>query len=121
MRVARWNDFEARRKNAAARGKLLGRGLSNYVESSIGSPKERAEVTVTPAGRVRVVIGTQPSGQGHETSFAQVVSSLLFVPVEAIDILVGDTDVVSVGGGSHSRSEERRVGKECRSRWSPYH
>jgi len=92
------------------RGKLLGRGLSNYVESSIGSPKERAEITVTPAGRVRVVIGTQPSGQGHETSFAQVVSSLLSVPVEAIDIIVGDTDVVSVGGGSHSGRSMRHAG-----------
>ena len=109
MRIADWNGFEGRRKNAAARGKLLGRGLSNYVESSIGSPKERAEITVTPAGRVRVVIGTQPSGQGHETSFAQVVSSLLSVPVDAIDIIVGDTDVVSVGGGSHSGRSMRHA------------
>jgi len=109
MRIADWNGFEGRRKNTAARGKLLGRGLSNYVESSIGSPKERAEITVTPAGRVRVVIGTQPSGQGHETSFAQVVSSLLSVPVDAIDIIVGDTDVVSVGGGSHSGRSMRHA------------
>jgi len=109
MRLADWSGFEARRKSAAARGRLLGRGLSNYVESSIGSPKERAEITVTPTGRVRVVIGTQPSGQGHETSFAQVVSSLLSVPVEAIDILVGDTDVVSVGGGSHSGRSMRHA------------
>jgi carbon-monoxide dehydrogenase large subunit len=109
MRLADWSGFEARRKSAAARGRLLGLGLSNYVESSIGSPKERAEITVTPAGRVKVVIGTQPSGQGHETSFAQVVSSLLCVPVEAIDILVGDTDVVSVGGGSHSGRSMRHA------------
>jgi carbon-monoxide dehydrogenase large subunit len=109
MRIADWSGFEARRKSAAARGKLLGRGLSNYVESSIGSPKERAEISVTPAGRVRVVIGTQPSGQGHETSFAQVISSLLSVPLEAIDILMGDTDVVSVGGGSHSGRSMRHA------------
>jgi carbon-monoxide dehydrogenase large subunit len=109
MRIADWSGFEARRESATARGRLLGRGLSNYVESSIGSPKERAEITVTSAGRVRVVIGTQPSGQGHETSFAQVVSSLLSVPVEAIDILMGDTDVVSVGGGSHSGRSMRHA------------
>src|SRR6266852_973697 len=109
MRIADWSGFEARREAAARRDKLLGLGLSNYVESSIGSPKERAEITVTSAGRVRVVIGTQPSGQGHETSFAQVVSSLLSVPVEAIDILVGDTDVVSVGGGSHSGRSMRHA------------
>src|SRR6266513_2100719 len=109
MRIADWNGFEARRKSAAARGRLLGRGLSNYVESSIGSPQERTEFSITPAGRVKVVIGTQPSGQGHETRFAQVVSWLLSVPVEAIDILLGDTDVVSIGGGSHSGRSMRHA------------
>ncbi|HEY6242250.1 MAG TPA: xanthine dehydrogenase family protein molybdopterin-binding subunit [Burkholderiales bacterium] len=109
MRIADWSGFEVRRKSAAARGKLLGLGLSNYVESSIGSPRERAEIAVTPAGRVRVVIGTQPAGQGHETSFAQVVSSLLSVPMDAVDIVLGDTDIVSVGGGSHSGRSMRHA------------
>src|SRR5713226_4466105 len=68
-----------------------GRGLSNYVESSIGSPKERTEITVTADDLVNVIIGTQPSGQGHETSFAQVVSDLLGVPVANINIITGDT------------------------------
>src|SRR5205809_7557758 len=107
--MADWSGSEGRRRSAAPRGRLLGRGLSNYVESSIGAPEERAEISITPAGRVKVVIGTQPSGQGHETSFAQVVSSLLSVPVEAIDILLGDTDVVSVGGGSHSGRSMRHA------------
>jgi len=109
MEVADWRGFDARRDAAQARGRLLGRGLANYVESSIGSPRERAEVAVTSAGRVRVVIGTQPSGQGHETSFAQVVAALLSVPLEAIDVLMGDTDVVSVGGGSHSGRSMRHA------------
>ncbi len=109
MRIADWSGFEARRESAATRGKLLGRGLANYVESSIGAPRERAEITVLPAGRVRVVIGTQPAGQGHETSFAQVVSALLFVPMEAVDIILGDTDIVSVGGGSHSGRSMRHA------------
>jgi carbon-monoxide dehydrogenase large subunit len=109
MRIADWSGFEARRRSAATRGKLLGLGLSNYVESSIGSPRERAEIAVTPTGRVRVVIGTQPSGQGHETSFAQVVCSLLSVPVETVDIVLGDTDIVSVGGGSHSGRSMRHA------------
>jgi aerobic carbon-monoxide dehydrogenase large subunit len=102
MRVADWDGFAARRAEAQARGKLLGLGLANYVESSIGAPRERSEISVTPAGRVEVVIGTGPSGQGHETSFAQVVGALLSVPVGSIDIITGDTDVVSLGGGSHS-------------------
>jgi carbon-monoxide dehydrogenase large subunit len=109
MKLADWDGFDARRKEARSRGRLLGRGLANYVESSIGSPRERAEITVTPAGRVRVVVGTQPAGQGHETSFAQVVAMLLSVPVDAVDIVLGDTDVVSVGGGSHSGRSMRHA------------
>ena len=89
--------------------KLLGLGLANYVESSIGAPRERTEITVTPAGRVEVVIGTHPNGQGHETSFAQVVSALLGVPVAAIDLVTGDTDRVSLGGGSHSGRSMRHA------------
>jgi aerobic carbon-monoxide dehydrogenase large subunit len=109
MRIADWDGFVARRREAEARGKLLGLGLANYVESSIGAPNERTEITVTPAGRVEVVIGTQPNGQGHETSFAQVVSALLGVPVEAIDLVTGDTDRVSLGGGSHSGRSMRHA------------
>jgi carbon-monoxide dehydrogenase large subunit len=109
IKVADWEGFDARRRAARSRGRLLGRGLANYVESSIGSPRERAEITVSPAGRVAVVVGTQPSGQGHETSFAQVISTLLYVPVEAVDIVLGDTDVVSVGGGSHSGRSMRHA------------
>jgi carbon-monoxide dehydrogenase large subunit len=109
MGIAGWDGFQARRKAAGARGRLLGRGLATYVESSIGSPRERAEIAVTPLGRVRVVVGTQPSGQGHETSFAQVVAGLLAVPVDAVDIVLGDTDVVSVGGGSHSGRSMRHA------------
>jgi len=108
-RIADWDGFAARRREAKRRGRLLGLGLANYVESSIGAPNERAEITVTPAGRVTVVIGTQPSGQGHETSFAQVMADLLGVPVECIDIVMGDTDVVSVGGGSHSGRSMRHA------------
>jgi carbon-monoxide dehydrogenase large subunit len=109
MRLADWEGFAARRKAAAARGRLLGLGLANYVESSIGAPRERTEWTVTADGRVRVVIGTQPSGQGHETSFAQVVSALLEVPLETVDIVMGDTDIVSLGGGSHSGRSMRHA------------
>ncbi|HXW23439.1 MAG TPA: xanthine dehydrogenase family protein molybdopterin-binding subunit [Xanthobacteraceae bacterium] len=109
MRIADWNGFAARRREAKRRGRLLGLGLANYVESSIGAPNERAEIAVTPSGRVTVVIGTQPSGQGHETSFAQVMADLLAVPVECVDIVMGDTDVVMVGGGSHSGRSMRHA------------
>lgn len=104
-----WDGFDDRRREAETRGVLLGRGFANYVESSIGTPRERAEMTLTPDGAVEVVIGTQPSGQGHETSFAQVVADLLSVPVEKVSIILGDTDIVSVGGGSHSGRSMRHA------------
>jgi carbon-monoxide dehydrogenase large subunit len=109
MELAEWKAFSQRRREAKKRGKLLGLGLANYVESSIGAPKEQARITVRPQGRVDVVIGTQPSGQGHETSFAQVVSDLMRVPVETVKIILGDTDVVKVGGGSHSGRSMRHA------------
>ena len=108
MRIADWDGFNARRREAKKRGRLLGLGLANYVESSIGAPKEQARITIKPDG-VDVVIGTQPAGQGHETSFAQVVSDLLQVPVESVSIILGDTDVVRAGGGTHSGRSMRHA------------
>jgi carbon-monoxide dehydrogenase large subunit len=109
MEIADWKGFPARRRDARRRGKLAGRGLANYVESSIGAPREQAQIKVRPDGRIDVIIGTQPSGQGHETSFAQVVSDLLGVPLDKVDIILGDTDVVRVGGGSHSGRSMRHA------------
>jgi len=109
MEIADWKGFDARRREAKKRGKLLGRGLANYVESSIGAPNEQAQIRVRPEGRVDVVIGTQPTGQGHETSFAQVVADLLAVPVEKVKIILGDTDIVRAGGGTHSGRSMRHA------------
>ena len=109
MELAEWKGFARRRRQTKKRGRLLGLGLANYVESSIGAPNEQARITVQPEGRVDVVIGTQPSGQGHETSFAQVISDLMRVPVECVKIILGDTDVVKVGGGSHSGRSMRHA------------
>ena len=109
LRIADWVGAPARKEAAAARGRCLGLGLANYVESSTGSPRERAELTVQAEGRVRLVIGTQPSGQGQETSFSQVIADLLSVPVESIDVVTGDTDLVSEGGGSHSGRSMRHA------------
>jgi carbon-monoxide dehydrogenase large subunit len=108
LKLADWKGIDARRADAKARGKLLGVGFANYVESSIGSPKERADVIVRPKG-IEVVIGTQPAGQGHETSFAQVTADLLGVPFEQVTITLGDTDVVSAGGGTHSGRSMRHA------------
>src|SRR5689334_7865321 len=109
MRLADWEGFKARKRDAKKRGKLLGLGLANYVESSIGSPKEQTRIRILPGRKVEVVIGTQPAGQGHETSFAQVVADLIAVPVETVRIILGDTDVVKAGGGTHSGRSMRHA------------
>ena len=108
LEIGDWAGIEARRREARSRGKLLGVGFANYVESSIGSPKERADVIVRQ-NTVEIVIGTQPAGQGHETSFAQVAADLLGVPFEQVNITLGDTDVVSAGGGTHSGRSMRHA------------
>ena len=110
MELSDWDGFAARKLEAESRGKLLGRGFANYVESSIGTPREQAEIHVKADGGIDLVIGTQPSGQGHETSFAQVAAEWLGVPVETVTVIVGDTDVVKVGGGSHSGRSMRMAG-----------
>jgi len=114
MDIADWKGFPARRRAAKKRGKLLGLGLANYVESSIGAPREQARIKVQPQDqsgppRVDVVIGTQPAGQGHETSFSQVISDLLRVPADSVRIILGDTDVVHAGGGTHSGRSMRHA------------
>ena len=97
-----WADFAERRAEARQRGKCRGIGVANYVDTATGVPRERAEVTVHPEGRVDVIIGTVSTGQGHETSFAQLVTEWLGVPIENVRIRTGDTDFVKVGGGTHS-------------------
>jgi len=110
MELADWAGFADRKKDAEARGKLLGHGFANYVESSIGTPREQAEIHVKAGHSIGLVIGTQPSGQGHETSFAQVAAEWLGVPVESVTVIVGDTDIVKIGGGSHSGRSMRMAG-----------
>jgi carbon-monoxide dehydrogenase large subunit len=102
LEMADWKSFPARREEARKRGKMRGIGLANYIESAGGQPRERTEVNVLPDGRVDTIIGTQPSGQGQETSFAQLVADWLGVPFESVTVRHGDTAFVKFGGGSHS-------------------
>jgi carbon-monoxide dehydrogenase large subunit len=86
----------------------LGIGISTYVEVSAGSlgfNGEYASVQVNSDGRAKIVAGTQSHGQAHHTTYAQVVASTLGIPVDQIDFLDGDTDLVKQGmgtGGSRS-------------------
>jgi aerobic carbon-monoxide dehydrogenase large subunit len=102
LALADWSGFAQRRKDSKKRGKLRGIGLANYIECTMGYPREWSKITVKPEGEVEVAIGTLSSGQGHETSFAQCVSEWLGVPYDSIKLVQGDTDIIPVGGGSHS-------------------
>ena len=102
LALADWEGFEARRAQARRRGRFRGIGVANYLELNTGFPRERAHVTVQPEGRVDVVLGTLSSGQGHATSFAQLLVEWLGVDLSAVRLITGDTDVTVVGGGAHS-------------------
>ena len=102
LALADWDGFPARQKAARERGHYRGIGLGTYVESQSGAPNEEAVVTVRPEGAVEVEIGTLSSGQGHETSYAQLLADWLGVENHRIRLVTGDTDRNKFGAGSHS-------------------
>jgi carbon-monoxide dehydrogenase large subunit len=102
LALSDWDGFAARRAEAEVRGRRRGIGIGAYVESQSGAPLERAEVTVHPEGIVEMVVGTLSSGQGHETSFAQLLGEWLSVRPDCVRLVTGDTDRVTIGDGSHS-------------------
>jgi carbon-monoxide dehydrogenase large subunit len=110
LALADWEGFERRRATSEAHGKWRGIGLSNYIETPVGFPREQINIAIDPKGRVTTDVGTQNHGQGHETSFAQVVAEWLGVDFEAVDIVDGDSDRLADGGGTHSNRSMRIAG-----------
>ena len=118
LQAADYAGFEARRKEAEGRGKLRGIGLSAYIEAcgiapsavagSLGARAglyEAANVRVDPTGTVTVFTGSHSHGQGHETTFAQIVAERLGIPIDNVVISHGDTAKVPFGMGTYgSRS-----------------
>jgi carbon-monoxide dehydrogenase large subunit len=117
-RAADYAGFEARRQEAAQRGKYRGIGIATYIEAcgiapsavvgSLGARAglfESAAVRVHPTGSVSILTGSHSHGQGHETTFAQVVADGLGIPIESIEIVHGDTNKIPYGMGTYgSRS-----------------
>jgi carbon-monoxide dehydrogenase large subunit len=110
MELGDWRGFKKRRAEAKKRKRLRGIGLCSYLETTGGYPRERADVTVQPRGKVDVVVGTLSSGQSHETTFAQCVAEWLGVPFDDVNVIESDTDIVKEGGGSHSARSMRLAG-----------
>jgi carbon-monoxide dehydrogenase large subunit len=110
--------FERRKQEAAARGKLLGRGLSTWVEICGFAPSdvthaigltpggwESSTVRMHPTGKVTVITGTSPHGQGHATSWSQIIETELGVPFDDVEVIHGDTAFAPYGLGTYgSRS-----------------
>ncbi len=110
LQLADWDGFPARRAEARQRGRLRGIGVVNYVETPVGMPHERVAVEVLADGRVDLIVGTQSTGQGHETSFRQVMADRLGVEPEAINFIAGDSAKLASGGGTHSDRSMRLAG-----------
>ncbi len=118
MELADVKGFAKRKRESARQGKLRGLGYSTYIEACGIAPSqavgslgagvglwESAEVRVNPTGNVEVLTGSHAHGQGHETTFAQLVSERLGIPFESVSIVHGDTDKVQFGMGTYgSRS-----------------
>ncbi|NKB50280.1 MAG: molybdopterin-dependent oxidoreductase [Alphaproteobacteria bacterium] len=100
MKLADWAGHEGRRAAAAKNGRLSGIALCQYIETTAGNPTESAEVEVGE-DKVIVRVGTQPMGQGHDTSFMQLISEKLGVEFEEVEIDTSDSDNLPSGGGSH--------------------
>ena len=105
MEIADWKDFPKRARAAKKQGLVRGIGMSSYVEVCGTMGEETANVRLDPNGDVTILIGTQSSGQGHQTAYAQLVAEQFGLAPERVHIFQGDTDQVATGlgtGGSAS-------------------
>ncbi|MDU3131269.1 MAG: xanthine dehydrogenase family protein molybdopterin-binding subunit, partial [Bradyrhizobium sp.] len=105
MEIAEWKEFPKRAKAAKKHGLIRGIGLASYVEVCGTMGEETANVRLDPNGDVTILIGTQSSGQGHQTAYAQIVAEQFGLPPERIHIHQGDTEEIATGlgtGGSAS-------------------
>jgi aerobic carbon-monoxide dehydrogenase large subunit len=96
---ARDRDYVARHAASAARGRLRGLGAGCFLETARGTPNEGAEIRFDPDGQVSLILGTQSNGQGHETSFPQIASAALGLPLETFRLIQADTRAVKSGAG----------------------
>jgi carbon-monoxide dehydrogenase large subunit len=99
--LADWDGYAARHAESQAVGRLRGRSITYYVDNT-GVFNERMELRFDPSGEVTIVAGTLSHGQGHETSYAQMVADWLGVPEDKIHLLQADTDEVAIGRGTYA-------------------
>jgi carbon-monoxide dehydrogenase large subunit len=100
LRLADWDGFAARKEASRARGKLRGRGISDYLELTGPPGREMGGIRFEANGDVTLITGTLDYGQGHWTPFAQVLAHRLGIPFGRIKLLQGDSDELIAGGGT---------------------
>jgi aerobic carbon-monoxide dehydrogenase large subunit len=101
--------FAARRRDSEARGWLRGLGFAYHVKGTGGAPSENVDIRFEDGGTVALITGTQTIGQGHETTFPQILADRLGLPNEVIRLVQGDTDLTPIGGG-HGSSRATYMG-----------
>ena len=101
--------FPARRSESERRGYLRGLGFAYHIKGTGGSPSENVDIRFEPDGTVSLITGTQTIGQGHETTFPQILADRLGIPNERIRLVQGDTDRIPIGGG-HGSSRATYMG-----------
>ena len=109
-KIMDWQGFASRREQSKANGKLRGISLVPFVETPVGAPFEMGRVEISAAGQATIFAGTQNHGQGHETTYPQVLSELLGIPYENISLAWGDSALLARGGGTHSDRSMRMMG-----------
>jgi carbon-monoxide dehydrogenase large subunit len=102
--LADWTGFRKRAAESKRAGRLRGIGLSVYIEACGNNGPETAHVRLEKDGSVTVLIGSQASGQGHATSYAQLVAERLDLPPEKVTVIQGDTDLIATGAGTGGSS-----------------
>ncbi len=101
--------FAARCRDSEARGMLRGLGFAYHIKATGGSPSENVDIRFEDDGTIALITGTQTIGQGHETTFPQILADRLGVPNDRIRLVQGDTDLIPMGGG-HGSSRATYMG-----------
>jgi carbon-monoxide dehydrogenase large subunit len=99
-----WNKFNQRLRRSRSTGRLRGIGIATYVEACGNNGPDKAHIRLDPDGGMTVLTGTQSTGQGHATAYAQIVADRFGLPPDAVRVFQGDTDLIATGMGTGGSS-----------------
>ncbi|PPR64748.1 MAG: Carbon monoxide dehydrogenase large chain [Alphaproteobacteria bacterium MarineAlpha3_Bin7] len=110
IKLMDFDNFMNRKKRAYKFSKSRGISVVPFIETPVGAPMEMGKVVISKSGTTTIYAGTQNHGQGHETTYAQVLGQLLGIPLENIILETGDSNNLPIGGGTHSDRSMRMMG-----------